>query len=197
MTSFLGCLFFILGGGSLRIETPRLIIRNFCLNDLDRFDKMKSNPKLAYMAGIKPHNSKKVSQMRLENILYYDDYFAIVKDDILIGDLNFYKDPVRVASDAFQLGFMLDEEFHHKGYMKEALTYFIPYIFKKHQIDILTCVTIINNYAAQKTIEALGFKYDGIIRHYKRLYNDDMVDCKIYTMTKDEYERNDKIWHMN
>ena len=31
----------------------------------------------------------------------------------------------------------------------------------------------------------------------KRLYNDDMVDCKIYTMTKDEYERNDKIWHMN
>ena len=29
---------------------------------------------------------------------------------------------------------MLDEEFHHKGYMKEALTYFIPYIFKKHQM---------------------------------------------------------------
>ena len=167
------------------------------MDDLDRYDKIKSNPRLAYLAGIKPHNNKNDSLYRLKNIMFYNDYFAIVKDETLIGDLNFYKDPLRVANDAFQLGFMLDEEYHNQGYMREALSFFIPYLFKHNKIDILSCVTIINNYAAQKTIEALGFKYDGIIRHYKRLYNDDMVDCMIYTMTKDEFERNDKIWHTN
>lgn len=193
MTSFFGMSFFILGGDFMHLETKRLIIRDFNINDLDAYYKLKSNHELAYFAGYKPYPDLKTAKYRLQNILMLHDYYAICLKSTgeLIGDLNFYNDPIRKAPDAFQLGFTLNIPFWHKGFMSEALRGFIPYLFKHHTIDILTCATMTENLASRHVIEALNFNFDGIIRHYKRLYTGDMVDCMIYTLTKTEFERND------
>lgn len=177
----------------MHLETRRLIIRDFSAYDLEAYHKLKSNNTLAYYAGYKPHLDIKTSKYRLQNILLLHDYYAIVLKSTgeLIGDLNFYKDPIRRANDAYQLGFTLDIPFWNKGFMTEALRGFIPYLFKHCNLDILSCVTMLDNEASKHVINALGFKYDGVIRHYKRLYNGDMVDCMLFTLTKSEYERND------
>lgn len=178
----------------MHLETKRLIIRDFNINDLDAYYRLKANHELAYYAGYKPYPDLKSAKYRLQNILMLHDYYAITLKSTgeLIGDLNFYTDPIRRSTDSFQLGFTLDIPFWHKGYMSEALRAFIPYLFNHYNIDILTCVTMIENVSSKHVIEALNFHYDGIIRHYKRLYNGDMVDCMIYTLTNDEFERNDK-----
>lgn len=177
----------------MHLETKRLIIRDFNINDLDAYFKLKANPSLAYYAGYKPYPDLKTAKYRLQNILMLHNYYAIALKSTgeLIGDINFYKDPIRSSTDSFQLGFTLDVPFWHKGFMTEALRAFIPYLFKHYSIDILTCVTMIENQASKHVIEALNFHYDGIIRHYKRLYTGDMADCMIYTLTKNEFERNE------
>lgn len=178
----------------MHLETKRLIIRDFNINDLDAYYRLKANHELAYYAGYKPYPDLKSAKYRLQNILMLHDYYAITLKNTgeLIGDLNFYTDPIRRSTDSFQLGFTLDIPFWHKGFMSEALRTFIPYLFNHYNIDILTCVTMIENVSSKHVIEALNFHYDGIIRHYKHLYNGDMVDCMIYTLTNDEFERNDK-----
>lgn len=182
----------------MNLVTKRLIIRNFNNLDLEDFHRLTSNIHQAYLAGFKPHSDKKTSLYQLQSIMLINDYFAItLKDGTLIGDVNYYRDPIRKSPKAWQIGFILDPKYKHQGYMQEALKAFIEYLAITHEIEILTCVTMINNFSAQKTIEAVGFQDDGIIRKYKKLYNGDIVDCKNYSMTNDEIERNVLLWQKN
>lgn len=182
----------------MRIETKRLIIRDFNELDIDSYHLIKSKSKQAYFAGFKPHKDIKTTKYQLQSILLLKDYFAItLKDGTLIGDLNLYQDPIRKNVNAWQLGFLLDETYWGNGYMPEAIKGFLAYLFKKYSISILCCVTMVDNFNAQKTIERVGFRFDGIIRQYKKLYNGDIIDCKIYTMTKEEYERNELLCQKN
>lgn len=102
----------------MHLETKRLIIRDFNINDLDAYYRLKANHELAYYAGYKPYPDLKSAKYRLQNILMLHDYYAITLKSTgeLIGDLNFYTDPIRRSTDSFQLGFTLDIPFWHKGY---------------------------------------------------------------------------------
>ncbi len=182
----------------MRLETKRLVIRSFNEFDLDDFYELNKDEQLTYYAGFKPHPDKETSNYQLKSIMLLNDYFAItLKDDTLIGDLNYYKDPLRRGCKAYQIGFLLRKEYQHQGYMQEALKNFIEYLYFQLDIEILSCVTMVNNKSAQNTIEALGFQYDGVIRQYKRLYNGELIDCKLYTLTKDELERKLILWQKN
>lgn len=179
----------------MKIETKRLIIRNFNEFDLEDYFKLNHDEELTYYAGFKPHPDLKTSSHKLKSIMLVNDYFAVtLKDGTLIGDLNYYTDPLRRSSHAFQIGFLLSKEFQGQGYMQEALKAFIEYLYLSHEIEILSCVTMIKNSKAQRTIENLGFQYDGIIRQYKRIYNGELIDCKLYTLTNNEIERKLNLW---
>lgn len=182
----------------MKIKTNRLIIRDFDQFDVDNLFIMNSDKESAHMAGFKPHPNRKVSLYQLQSILVAKDYLAItLHDGTMIGDLNYYKDPIRRVPNAWQVGFLLRPEFRHQGYMIEALKAFLEYMILEFDVEIISCATMLNNFSSQKTIESVGFNYDGIIRKYKSLYNGEIIDCKIYSLTKAELERKIEEWQKN
>lgn len=195
MTSFLylRMSFFIFGGGNVKLKTKRLLIRDYDIKNLEEYHNLKTKENLCYFAGIKPHLDMDTSLHKLKSAIYNKDYYAVIlkENGKLIGDINLYKDPIRKNDTAYQIGFILDDNYWHNGYMHEALEEFIKYVFTYTKIDILTCTVMPFNIKSINTIERLNFKYDGVIRHYKKLYTNEMVDCMIYTITKSEFERND------
>ena len=184
----------------MKIQTKRLFIRPYVEDDIYAYHNLKSQEDITYKAGIKPHPDLRTSEYRLQSAMFSNDYYAVtLHDGTFIGDVNFYPDPVRRPKgvNGWQIGFMLDKKYWGHGYMQEALKAFIMYLFTKYPIDILSAVTLIDNDKSIKTIESIGFKYDGIIRNYMKMYNGDIVDCKIFTMTQNEFERNVLLWQKN
>jgi ribosomal-protein-alanine N-acetyltransferase len=182
----------------MRIETKRLIIRDFEYKDYKDLYNMARKPQIAYYAGYKPFTDINVAKKKIFNYMYSGQYLCItLKDGTFLGDINFYLDNMRKNQKAYQLGFSLDDTFWSNGYMQEACKGFLTYIFKHKDIDIISCCHMLDNLRSEKTILALGFHYDGILYHYKEMYNGKIVDVKLYSLTHDELERRIKEWQLN
>lgn len=201
MTSFYrDVIFFILGGDFLKIQTKRLYIRPYHETDLDLYHELKSDEEITYMAGFKPYLDKRISLNMLHSAIIANDYLAItLYDGTLIGDINIYPDPIRRGSgvNAWQIGFMLDRKYWHQGYMQEALKAFLMYVFLKFPIDVITALTFLNNEKSINTLTSVGFKFDGVLKKYKKMYTEEILDCNIFTMTLKDFERNMILWQKN
>ena len=184
----------------MKIKTKRLFIRQYQESDLDSYHKIKSDKDITYMAGFKPHLDKRMSLDMLHGAIISNDYFAItLHDGTYIGDINLYHDPLRRYSgvNSWQIGFMLDKQYWHQGYMQEALKGFLMYVFLKFPVDIISALTFVNNDKCSNTLKTVGFNYDGIIRKYKKMYTGEILDCKLFTMTLKDFERNVILWQKN
>lgn len=177
------------------IETERLIIEPYESSDLFDLYIMLSDVDLTYPAGFKPVPTLEVCRYSLQYRIASKQYMKIVsKNGELIGEINFYKDESKRNPKAYEIGFILRKEYQHKGLMQEALKSFISWFNNIVDIDILTTHLFVGNDKSEYTLKSLNFHYDGIVRHYKKMYDDKIFDCKEYSLTKDEIERNLKLW---
>ena len=78
--------------------------------------------------------------------------------------------------------------------MQEALKAFIPWFCKNVDVDILSMHAFVGNEKSKKTIENIGFHYDGIIRRYKKMYDSKVLDVLEFSLTKEELERKIELW---
>ena len=64
------------------------------------------------------------------------------------------------------LGYKLDREHIRKGYMTEALREGIKWMFHKEKLHRIEANIMPRNEASIKTVEKLGFVYEGISKSY-------------------------------
>jgi RimJ/RimL family protein N-acetyltransferase len=195
--------FFVLGflskdffiGSDTLIETNRLYIKFYESEDLADLFNLLTRKELTYPAGFKPVPDLKTCSLSLQYRMMSKQYVKITdKSYNFMGEINFYKDQSKRNPNAYELGFILLEEFQGHGYMQEALKAFIAWFNKQVDIDILTLHMFVGNQKSENTALSLGFQKDGIIRRYKKMYDGEVLDVYTYTMTKPEIERNLKIW---
>lgn len=177
------------------METNRLIIKPYESSDLFDLYEMISDIDLTYPAGFKPVPTLEVCRLSLQYRIASKQYMKITtKKDELIGEINFYKDESKRNPKAYEIGFILKKEYQHQGLMQEALKAFIPWFNSVVDVDVLTTHLFTDNDKSENTLRALNFHFDGIVRHYKKMYDDTIHDCKEYSLTHDEIERNIKLW---
>ena len=175
----------------MKIKTNRLIIRYFEVSDIDDFYEFSSQKEVGYTAGWKPHDSYSQSKRILWNKMMSLSNFAIVlkEENKVIGSIELNPSHIRKGIKAYEIGFALNTKYWGFGYAKEASEALIEYAFKKEKAYILEMCHIIDNYRSEKTILSLGFKYEGTLRAYKEMYDKRIIDVKLYSMTKNDYER--------
>ncbi len=119
-----------------------------------------------------------------------DDYgqLLMVKNDNeneFLGHICCYK--VAIFNDCLEIGSILyKSSSRHKGIGSEALKLFVDFLFKTKTINRLQVVIMPENIAAIKSVENVGFKFEGILRgikYHKGKYN----DMKIFSLLHDEY----------
>lgn len=184
----------------MKIQTKRLFIRTYQESDLESYHALKSDEGITYMAGFRPHLDKRMSLNMLHSAIIANDYLAItLQDGTYIGDINIYPDPIRRSNgiNAWQIGFMLDKKYWHNGYMQEALKAFLMYVFLKLPVEIVSAVTFLNNVACMNTLTKLGFTHDGVLKKYKKMYTNEILDCNLFSMTLKDFERNVILWQKN
>ena len=157
--------------GTQRIETERLILRRYTVEDAEAMYKNWANdPEVTKFLTWSPHPSSKASRILLEEwVPQYerDNYYqwAIVLKELgdePIGGISAVT--IRDDIDAVQIGYCIGRAFWHKGIMSEALSAVIDFFFDKVGANRIECRHDPRNPHSGMVMKKCGMQYEGTMR---------------------------------
>lgn len=147
-----------------QLETKRLILRDFCMEDLDDFYEYASMPGVGEDAGWKHHEDIAISKEVLKNFIASKNEYAIVykENSKVIGSLGVYNKldiTIYENSNQKEIGYVLSKNYWGRGLMTEAVKSVLKYLFNELKVYAIWCSHFDFNYRSQRVIEKCGFKF--------------------------------------
>lgn len=164
----------------IRLETKRLILREWQLSDLDDFYEYASVPGVGEMAGWHYHEDKDKSLAILNRFIEGKRTFALVykENNKVIGSLGVEKYGLEDKLTEFldyqgrSIGYVLSKHYWGRGLMVEAVSAVIDYLFNILNYDFLLCGNFDRNNQSRRVKEKLGFI------PYRKLVFDTKINTK-------------------
>jgi ribosomal-protein-alanine N-acetyltransferase len=146
------------------IETERILLRPFCIEDIDRFAEICANPNvMRYIADGKPVSRDVIAEKIPEWIKLYEKQkyglMALVMKDTeeLIGFCGFIHQTVD-EDEYIELGYRLDEAYWEKGIATEAAVAARDYAFNVLEIPMLISIINHQNDASKRVAKKVGMR---------------------------------------
>lgn len=148
------------------IETKRLILRPFAESDLSDFYEYASVEGVGERAGWQHHESIEKSREILSRFISEDKTFAICLKESgkVIGSLGVERYGLEDKLTEFdgyrgrEIGFVLAKDYWGRGFMPEAVTAVMDYLFSELDYDFLLCGYYNFNSQSKRVQEKCGFK---------------------------------------
>ena len=161
---------------NIQIETARLILKNYSVNDLANVHKLKSDP-MVWKFSTKVDSTKlEDAKIYLESVLknYAEnkcDFQGLFLRDTgeFIGEagiLSFNKECNRGV-----LGYNLLSEFWENGYATEITKALVKHYFEVENFERVEALVGDGNIASRKVLEKSGFKQEGLLRNFALIDN--------------------------
>ena len=162
------------------IETDRLILRPFCAEDAADVFEYLEKPTVNCFACMKL-NSLEEAQTAVKEKMAHDEYcFAIVLRDTgkVIGEIEAHPESSQpdkaenFIEDTFSPCWMLNPDYHGKGYAYEAAKAFFDYLFHEKGARRIYAYTEDYNLASQNLCKKLGMRQEGMFMEFVSFVND-------------------------
>ena len=173
------------------IETERLLLRDWSIDDVDDLYDYARNPNVGPHGGWKPHESKLESLEIMQTLFInkYDSWAIVYKENgKVIGSIGYEPDPKRPEINCKELGYAMSEDYWGKGIMTEAAKAAIRYGFEEMGLDMVTIYRNPYNKRSGRVIEKCGFTCEGVLRNANKIYDGSIRDVMCFSMTKEEYQ---------
>ncbi|MEG1557091.1 MAG: GNAT family N-acetyltransferase [Oscillospiraceae bacterium] len=146
------------------LETKRLIIRPWRESDFGEYFEYSANPLVGLMAGWKPHKSRAEAKNYFDRLRRKDCAFAIVlkSSKKVIGNIGLYSTSLTKGTGALrtrEIGYALNPEFWHCGFMTEAAFKVLEVAKKALLLDAVLAGVFDCNLRSRALLERLGFGY--------------------------------------
>jgi [ribosomal protein S5]-alanine N-acetyltransferase len=170
------------------IETPRLILRDWTLNDASDLFEYAKLPTVGPNAGWVPHKSIEESINIIKKFIEKNDTWAIELkgENRIIGSIGLHRRTDLTGQYVNELGYVLSTHYEGNGYMTEAANRIIAYAFEELKVPLIKVYHFIGNAKSERVIQKCGFIYDQHLV-YKTVATGDRPS-KSYHLTKKEYE---------
>ncbi|MEA5564086.1 GNAT family N-acetyltransferase [Anabaena sp. UHCC 0399] len=167
------------------IETTRLILRHFSLDDFDSLFRLYSDAEV--MRYLSPRTKAQTQASLIKHIQHWQEHnlgmWAVVYKDSgkMIGrcGLGFLDTTPEV-----ELGYVLDKSYWNMGLGTEASQATLKYGFLKVKLDRIVAIARPENIASRRVIEKVGMKY----QKHAHYYGQDVV---YYALSKSEWQSNE------
>lgn len=145
------------------IETERLLLREFILDDAEKFHQLNLNPNVIKYTGNTAFKSIDEAKSFLEN---YNDYktngygrWAVINknDNEFLGWCGLKYNELENETD---IGFRFFEEEWNKGYATESATACLKYGFDVLKLNTIIGRAMKENTASIKVLEKIGLVYE-------------------------------------
>ena len=149
----------------IRLETSRLILREFLPTDLNDLFEYASVPGVGEAAGWKHHPDIEESKYRLNHFIEGKHTFALVykENNKVIGSLGLdeYGSEDKLSEffnyQGREIGYVLSKDYWGRGLMTEAVKAVIDYLFNVLDFDFLLCGRYDVNKRSARVQEKCGF----------------------------------------
>lgn len=175
-----------------KIETKRLILREWTLEDAEDLYDYARDPRVGPSAGWPPHTDIEVSRSIIKGFIKEQEAYAIELKSThkVIGGIGLHNKQVDKNLEGVtqrEVGYVLHPDYWGKGYMTEAVEGILDYGFNKLNIDVIWCGHFDFNERSKRVVEKSGFKYNFTENRVLSLLEDKEVKCLCYNLTKEEY----------
>lgn len=178
--------------GTKRIETDRLILRKFTLDDIDAaYRNWTSDNTVTKYLSWPAHTDISMT----EGIIKYWVTESEKKDFYQWAiELKGLGQPIGTISvveknddlDILQIGYSIGRKWWHKGITSEAFSAIIPYLFNEVEANRIEARHDPDNPNSGKVMKKCGLQYEGTLRQADR-NNRGIVDVCMYSLLKDEW----------
>ena len=180
----------MLGKGTARLETERLILRQFTYNDIEpMFRNWASNPEvtkyLSWFAHKTPDETGVYVNKWIERYEEDDRYhWAIVLKDINepIGSIGVVR--MNEENKLAEMGYCIGQEYWNKGYTSEALNRVIDYLFSETDFKVIQAGHDIRNPNSGKVMKHCGLKYKGTYTGVRLTKEGDPLTFVVYELKR-------------
>jgi len=182
----------------MRIETDRLILRNYKMTDLQAYIKLMTQEKVANRAGFNLKSNERLLR-ELKGETENDFKFAIVLKEtgVVIGEIGFNWLTTTTRESLFEISkdenvreieFCLSEECWGQGYMTEALEALVKVGFEKLSLDTIVGASFSKNFASKKVQIKCGLIPYKTDKNY--VWRETGESCKavLLKITKEQYK---------
>jgi ribosomal-protein-alanine N-acetyltransferase len=177
------------------IETERLRLRPFTLEDLPALRAMRAKEEVARYLGTSALQTPEFVEQRLRSYLecYRQHGFGVAavsekSGDKLIGwsglqplEFGWNGERSAKAEQEIEVGYSFDSPHWGKGYATEAGAAWLRYGFEEAGLRRIIAVASPKNEASWRVMEKLGMKYETTEQHYGN-------ECVVYAISRDEFE---------
>ena len=162
------------------LETERLYLRDMNQNDFDDLCKILRDKDVMY-AYEHAFSDEEVQEWLDKQLKRYKDYgfglwLVVLKDtDEVIGQCGITMQKVN-EDDVYEIGYLFQKKFWHKGYAIESAKACKKYAFEKLKVDEVYSIIRDNNFSSQKVAERNGMTVkDVVVKHYFGMYMPHLV----------------------
>lgn len=162
------------------IETDRLILRPFEEADASDLYDYCHEPMVHCFECMRLDTIEEAKKAAIERAENKEYYFAIVlkENGKVIGEIDAMPertapDDEKAAYDTFSPCWMLNKEYHGKGYAYEAARAFFDYLFNQKGARRIYAYTEDYNISSQKLCERLGMRREGLFKEFVTFVNDE------------------------
>jgi ribosomal-protein-serine acetyltransferase len=113
--------------------------------------------------------------------------YVVMASQAMIGRLGLYN--IDLANKSASIGYWLDKEWRGKGIITRCCKAVITEGFTNLHLNRIEIRAATENFKSQAIPERLGFKKEGIIRQGE-FVNNEFVDLYVYSLLKEEWEKN-------
>ncbi len=166
------------------IETERLIIRKFTLEDAPKLVELRSDEEvIRYLGGLKNQNPEAVTKRMQFYIDCYAKYgfgmCAMIWKETgeMIGWSGLQ--PLQETG-KIEVGYGMAREFWRRGIGYECAKAWLEFGFTKTDLEKIVAIAQPANTGSWRIMEKLGMSFEGIENHYG-------LDCKLYSISKEKF----------
>jgi len=182
--------------GTQTINTARLVLRQFSINDAEDMFIWASNPQVVKYLSYYPHKdideTKQILKDWINKYKNPDEYnWAIVFNDIVIGNIS-----VVLKDDACyscHLGWQIDVPYWNNGIMTETAGAVVDYLFDKVGYDRISSGHDTRNIGSGRVMEKIGMKLEGTFRRYCYQKDGSIGDKNCWAILKSDWKKRKEI----
>lgn len=180
--------------GTQRIETERLILRPYTVDDAEAmYQNWASSEEVTRYLTWPPHSSAEATRTLLEgweesyqNPTVYHWGITLKGSDTVIGDISVVHMNEKTA--AAELGWCLGQSFWGKGIMPEAALAVLNFLFDWVGFHRVEARHDKNNPKSGRIMQKIGMQYEGTMRAAD-VNNQGICDMVQYAILREEWEQ--------
>ena len=167
------------------LETERLILREYTLEDFDGLYRILSDPETMKHYP-KPYDEKGTLRWLNWSLDNYERYgfglwaMELKADGRFIGDCGITMQNID-GQQLPEIGYHIDKAFWRQGYAKEAATAVRDWFFRNRDFDAVYSYMTKTNAGSYSTAASVGMK------RLKEFTDKDYTECYVYRITRNEW----------